>query len=100
MSPHIGQKCPHLKCYRWNVAGVCYSGRPSRCLRNRLEGGGAFPIPKGLCRKDPQAWAWEVIRLWKKAGLPVLVGGVATEQARLAMRTLDIGPETLPRPEA
>ena len=84
------EKCPHLKCSRWNVDGVCYSGRRSRCLRVRLERGDAFPVRDGLYDHDPAAWAAEVIRLWRKAGFPTLVGGNAPEQTKLAKGILGL----------
>lgn len=84
------EQCAHLKCHRWNVAGVCYSGRRSRCLRVRLERGEAFPVDHGLHQRDEYAWATEIMRLWKKAGSPALIGGNGPEQINLAKAILGL----------
>ena len=87
----MNEPCPHLKCYRWNEQGRCMSGRRSRCLRVRLERGDPFPIADAdLYDRDQAAWATEVFRLWRNAGTPTLVGGVAPEQLHLARGILGI----------
>jgi len=40
-------------------------------------------------------WAAEIWWLWRKAGFPTLVGGVAPEQARLAKAILGLEPNNV-----